>query len=92
PADEAETVAVVGLLAACVRGSPHCRQRLRGLRSHRALYRCLLGMLGPNSSAELVTRALSALTRLVAGDELEERVFQRGNAEQTAAVAFNGLL
>lgn len=82
-----DLVVLLDLFAACVRGSPHFRQYVKGSRSKRELLRRLLGLL--NSSAPLppptddergggrgaiVVRALCALTRLLAGDGLEAKV------------------
>lgn len=80
-----DLVVLLDVFAACVRGSPHFRQYVKGSRSKRELLRRLLGLL--NSSAPspsddgrgdsrgaIVVRALCALTRLLAGDGLEAKV------------------
>ncbi|CAM9581169.1 unnamed protein product [Choristocarpus tenellus] len=90
--DGADIVLIVDMFAACCRGSPHFRQYVKGLRRKRDLYRRLLGLLSPNNSADLVVRSLSALTRLLAGDPLEGKIFVRNNVEQAASLVFSRLL
>ncbi|CAN0575816.1 unnamed protein product, partial [Ectocarpus sp. 12 AP-2014] len=83
---------VLDLFAACARGSPHFRQYVKGLRRKRELFRRLLGLLGPMCEGRIVVRALCALTRVLAGDPLEGKVFDRGNALETASLVIDNLL
>ncbi|CAN0269693.1 unnamed protein product, partial [Scytosiphon promiscuus] len=87
-----ELVVLLDLFAACARGSPHFRQYVKGLRRKRELFRRLLGLLGPRCDGEIVVRALCALTRVLAGDPLEGKVFDRGNALETASLVMDNLL
>lgn len=78
-------VVLIDLFASCARGSPHFRQYVKGSRRKKELLRRLLGLLnspvrdpsGASSDVEsekIVVRALSALTRVLAGDALESKV------------------
>ncbi|CAM9256695.1 unnamed protein product, partial [Ectocarpus sp. 4 AP-2014] len=89
---QTDLMVVLDLFAACARGSPHFRQYVKGLRRKRELFRRLLGLLGPMCDGRIVVRALCALTRVLAGDPLEGKVFDRGNALETASLVIDNLL
>ena len=73
---EGDLMVLLDLFAACVRGSPHFRQCVKGLRRKRELFRRLLAFLGPHPRHDdrILVRALSGLTRVLAGDTLEAKV------------------
>eukprot|EP00903_Cladosiphon_okamuranus_P014395 g13363.t1 len=91
-AAQEDLTVLLDLFAACARGSPHFRQYVKGLRRKRELFRRLLGFLGPRCDGAVVVRALCVLTRILAGDPLEGKVFDRGNALETASLVMDNLL
>eukprot|EP00752_Nemacystus_decipiens_P009229 g8244.t1 len=91
-ASREDLTVLLDLFAACARGSPHFRQFVKGHRRKRELFRRLLGFLGPRCDGVVVVRALCALTRVLAGDPLEGKVFDRGNALETASLVMDNLL
>ncbi|CAM9935319.1 unnamed protein product [Pylaiella littoralis] len=83
---------LLDLFAVCARGSPHFRQYVKGIPRKRELFRRLLGLLGPRCDRRIVVRALCSLTRVLAGDPLEGKVFDRANALETASLVMDSLL
>lgn len=73
---EVDLIVLLDLFAACVRGSPHFRQCVKGIRRKRELFRQLLAFLEPHPRRDgrVLVRALCGLTRVLAGDALEAKV------------------
>lgn len=73
---DVDLTVLLDLFAACVRGSPHFRQCVKGIRRKRELFRQLLTFLEPHPRRDgrVLVRALCGLTRILAGDALEAKV------------------
>lgn len=77
---DVDLTVLLDLFAACVRGSPHFRQCVKGIRRKRELFRQLLAFLEPQPrhDSRVLVRALCGLTRVLAGDALEAKVGTEG--------------